>query len=240
MVQSNIDNTASLIKLPDLPIPELTKMINEKVNQLAQEMSKNAAQDLIKHQQTLMSSMSSMIAKKSSETFNEMKTSIGQELSKLNTNVEVSLENIQKEMENKFLNSIGEKTGQTLTEAQSAIQNTIDKVGKGVEEIVKHIEEGEQYVNKQIKNLLDPLQRQIDSQTSKAKQLLSDQYNKMCEKVGENVGQNLAEKFNKAIIDAAHTQYQKIETAKSKAMNIAFSATQKAKLKIMSMTGISL
>jgi len=191
---------------------------------------------------SLVGSIPGKIAQAATDKFNEpgIKLSVSDVLDELTKNVEdITKEQNEKneeEFKNNKINEAKENIAKGITTAKKFVEDSITELNK----VVEYALEGSEWVatemTKRIETTKQNVKKSLDEQYSKIEKSVND----FCKGEGDKIGMKMAELYNNNINKAAHKIKDAKDTAVSKTVIKAKSATQKANLKLMSMTGINL
>ena len=174
------------------------------------------------------------------KTFDEEKTTLAAEMKKFNCTAEERIEQQEKEAdeaaEKSHKNSLNAKLSSLNTTMAKATANINDKMSS----IAKYMGEGPDWVANQISKAIDDAVSSANANVDNICANITAGVNEFAEAQGKAAGHALAQQYNKIIENQARKTFNMMEENKSKAKIKAFTALQKAKLKIMALTGVNI
>lgn len=191
---------------------------------------------------SLVGSIPGKIAQAAADKFNEpgVKLSISDVLDELMKDIEdITKEQAEKneaECKSNKINEVKENITKGVTTAKKFVDDATEDLNKIVEYALEGSEWMAEHMTKKIENTTQNIKKTLDEQYTN----IEKNVNEFCKGEGDKIGMKLVELYNNGIRKAAHKVKDLKDTTMSKTSITAISSIQKAKLNIMSMTGINL
>ena len=222
----NIDNPNEYIANSQ---EDLTKTIGEEHSKALIEIQKSQATKELR------------ILEYSRKTYEENKKDLQYYIDRkesLNIEDEVKKESEKADIERAKINT--EKINNIVKDVSNNANKMMADMNVAIASISNNVEEGSEYVIKQVKSAKESAINKIKQLSRKKVTEAKENIESECKTEGNNKGMKLAEEYNKLLEDKANAMVSLKNKTTSKAKAKAEAALQKAKLAIMALTGISL
>ena len=181
-----------------------------------------------------------MTAQIAMKTFNEEKLTMADIMERIDTEAEKRFEKKKEKMEESLEEGRSKKTSETINKIKGYITKVSFEIGEVVNKVGPYLQEGPEiaadYINQAIDDKVTFVKEIVDQEVDKHISYITQ----WCKDRGRDAGIALADKFNKIIEKKSKKIINQLAEQKAKLKLKAFMATQKAQLKIMSMTGVNI
>ena len=174
------------------------------------------------------------------KTFNEEKTTLAKEMKNFNITAEDRIEEQSKKSEEDAEKSNKKSLAAKLSSLNTSVSKTTTAINDKVSSIAKYIAEGPEWVSNQISKALEESLSNLNTSIDNTCESINNGVEEFARSQGKTAGKKLANQYNKIIEKQARKTYNIMQENKSKAKIKAFAALQKAKLKIMALTGVNI
>ena len=181
-----------------------------------------------------------MTAQIAMKTFNEEKLTMADIMEMIDTEAEKRFEKKKEEMEESLEEGRSRKTSETINKIKGYITKVSFEIGEVVNKVGPYLQEGPEiaadYINQAIDDKVTFVKEIVDQEVDKHISYITQ----WCKDRGRDAGIALADKFNKIIEKKSKKIINQLAEQKAKLKLKVFAATQKAQLKIMSITGVNI
>ena len=220
--------------------PEVVNaLIMESTNVVASKMQEYTAKITATPIQAALA-MPKKLKEEMQKTFDEKKTTLAKEMEKFNVNSEELIEKEQAKIDGEIEKLQQSKLASQISSLNKSMAKVTSQINKKMSSITKYVAEGPQWVSNQISKTIDEQFSILDQQVENTRNDINTYISDFAEGQGKNAGEKLAAQYNKIIANTAKKTHNMIEESKSKAAIKAFTGLQKAKLKIMALTGVNI
>ena len=174
------------------------------------------------------------------KTFNEEKTTLAKEMKKFNITAEDRIEEQSKKSKEDAEKSNKKSLAAKLSSLNTSVSKTTTAINDKVSSIAKYIAEGPEWVSNQISKALEESLSNLNTSIDNTCESINNGVEEFAKSQGKTAGKKLANQYNKIIEKQARKTYNIMQENISKAKIKAFTALQKAKLKIMALTGVNI
>lgn len=235
-IAGNVQGTISSIGMA----PEIIQGIVLECTQLIFDEVQKKITEVVQLPTRLAMETPKLIKEYTQKTFDKNKKSLADALKELSLSSEEITALQEKLEESNDLKNKTNKVMKVVSSIKSNVDNISNEISSKINMIAKYASEGPDWLSTQINNTLEENMEKINGYVDTQKKAIESEHKKFCEGVGQKIGMDLAKQYNLVIDAAAKKQFDTIQKIKTKAKTKAFSALQKAKLKIMSLTGINI
>ena len=181
-----------------------------------------------------------MTAQIAMKTFNEEKLSMADIMEMIDTEAEKRFKKKKEEMEESLEEGRSKKTSETINKIKGYITKVSFEIGEVVNKVGPYLQEGPEiaadYINQAIDDKVTSVKEIVDKEVDKHISYITQ----WCKDRGRDAGIALADEFNKIIEKKSKKIINQLAEQKAKLKLKVFATTQKAQLKIMSMTGVNI
>lgn len=217
----------------------VTDLVTEVTSTVVDEATKLISDGIQKIITTTLT-IPTMTAQIAMETFNKEKLSMADIMEKIDTEAEKRFEKKKEEMEESLEEGRSRKTSETINKIKGYITKVSFEIGEVVNKVGPYLQEGPEiaadYINQAIDDKVTFVKEIVDQEVDKHISYITQ----WCKDRGRDAGIALADKFNKIIEKKSKKIINQLAEQKAKLKLKVFAATQKAQLKIMSMTGVNI
>lgn len=230
----------TLLKNGDQIISDMvTDLVTEVTSTVVDEATKLISDGIQKIITTTLT-IPTMTAQIAMETFNERKLSMADIMEMIDTEAEKRFKKKKDEMGENLEKGRSRKTSETINKIKGYITKVSFEIGEVVNKVGPYLQEGPEiaadYINQAIDDKVTFVKEIVDKEVDKHISYITQ----WCKDRGRDAGIALADEFNKIIIKKTKKIINQLAEQKAKLKLKVFAATQKAQLKIMSMTGVNI
>ena len=217
----------------------VTDLVTEVTSTVVDEATKLISDGIQKIITTTLT-IPTMTAQIAMKTFNEEKLTMADIMEKIDTEAEKRFKKKKEEMEESLEEGRSRKTSETINKIKGYITKVSFEIGEVVNKVGPYLQEGPEiaadYINQAIDDKVTFVKEIVDQEVDKHISYITQ----WCKDRGRDAGIALADKFNKIIEKKSKKIINQLAEQKAKLKLKVFAATQKAQLKIMSMTGVNI
>lgn len=234
-LSDTMDMATTVVMSPALVSEIVGKAMTIVNNELSKKMNEVAALPM-----KLAVDTTSLVKQYTQKAFNDNKITFAKALEE----VSVNQEDTSKATDDENDTASDENQKKSLLQKAADVKKSIDKftqqIQLAVSDAAKYTAEGPKWLSQKINTYLENEIKSMDESLDKKKAEMFESHDKWCQAQGEKAGKKLADEYNKVLRKTAKSQYDKIKKVNAEAKALTFSAKQKAKLKIMALTGINI